>query len=631
MDGSLEPVMPCAMTVEIEELRDFLARHPPFDELPAAAVSALPQRLSMRYARRGTNVMAVGVDNHDVYVLRSGAIEIRDSGDALIERGAEGACFGSRTLAGGNPSRFTVTVIEDALLVVVPGAVWHELAGTYRAFRDFFLAQRVERLRGALVARHASESGRSILGTRARDMIRHRPVSTTGDVTIRDAARIMSQRNASSILVMDGRCILGIVTDRDLRRRVLAEGLDPGDVVSSVMTTGPTVVDGDASAFDVLMRMMDGDLHHVPVLEDGDPIGVVTGTDLVRLEHANPVYLVRDIGDQHDVEGIAGVRARLPDTVVRLLSQDATADDITKIVTAVGDAVTRRLVALAEAELGPPPAAYCWLALGSQARGEQVLGSDQDNAIVLADDAGEEGERYVAALAQRVVADLERCGYPRCPGDVMATNPRWRQRMSGWRTEFMSWMHEPEPEALLHAGIFFDARAVIGDTTLLTSLTTQVTRVAPTSERFLALMARHAINHEPPLGFFRGFVLHKSGDQAPALDLKWGGVGAIQELARVLALASGTAQVRTRNRLIAAASAGKLSQHSAENLCSAFDIISHVRMQHHAEAARAGLAPDNRIVPDELSTLDRRHLRDAFSVVRSAQQVLAQTFPLARW
>lgn len=618
------------MDVELHEVRDFLAVNPPFDQLPDAVLDELPALMTTRYVQRGEEILTLGEPNDEFYVIRSGAIDLRDEGDNLVERAAEGSSMGTVTLVDGDPSTFRAVASEDTLVLVMSGPDWHRLAGSNTAFREFFLGQRRERVRGALRNAHLADSGMAVLRTRAKDMVRHAIVETTADASVREAARIMADRNVSSILVMDGPRILGIVTDRDLRKRVVAAGLDTSDSVSSVMTPDPTVVAAEAVAFEVLLLMMDGQIHHLPVVESGRPIGVITSTDLVRLEHANPVYLVRDIATQADVAGVAKVTSRLPQTVTRLVSQDATADDIGKVVTAVADSVVRKIIALAEADLGRPPAPYCWMVLGSQARGESALGSDQDNAIILADDAGPEGERYVAALAEKVVAGLEQCGYPRCEGDVMATNPRWRQSLSGWRKEFSRWLHEPTSDALLNAAIFFDARALAGDTTLFTDLYRGVQAQAQKSGRFLGLMAAQAVRHEPPLGFFRGFVLQKEGEHKDTLNLKWGGIGAVQETARVLALAAGSPAMRTHDRITDAANAHLLTHETATDLSDAYEFISYVRLEHQAKAVLDGRSPGNHVNPDTLSSLDRRHLRDAFGVVRTVQGQVAQRYPAAR-
>lgn len=618
------------MDVELHEVRDFLASLEPFSDLPADVLDALPALMSVRYVRRGEQILTLGRVNTDFYVVRSGAVDIRDATGALVEQAEEGSCLGTMTLVEGDASRFTAVAGEDALLLVLSGDDWHRIAGADPAFRQFFLGQRRERMQGALHHAHLADSGMAVLRTHAKDMVRRAIVETTADVSIREAARIMATREVSSVLVMDGHRILGIVTDRDLRKRVVAAGHDTTASIASVMTPDPIVVAGQALAFEVLLHMMDGHIHHLPVVQGGRPIGVITSTDLVRLEHANPVYLVRDIAGQSDVAGVARVVQRLPQTVARLVSQDATADDIGKVVTAVADSVARKIIALAEAELGRPPVPYCWMVLGSQARGETALGSDQDNAIILADDAGPEGERYVAALAQRVVDGLEQCGYPRCEGDVMATNPARRQSLTDWRREFAKWLHEPTSAALLNAGIFFDARALTGDTTLFTALYQGVQAQARQSPRFLGLLAAQAVRHEPPLGFFRGFVLQKDGEHKDTLNLKWGGIGVVQETARVYALAAGSPAMRTTERIADAAAAGLMSAETADELLDAYEFISYVRLEHQVRQIRDGRPPNNHVDPQTLSSLERRHLRDAFGVLRSVQGQLAQRYPAAR-
>lgn len=209
----------------------------------------------------------------------------------------------------------------------------------------------------------------------------------------------------------------------------------------------------------------------------------------------------------------------------------------------------------------------------------------------------------------------------------MATNPRWRQRLSGWRREFQQWLDEPTPDAVLGASIFFDSRPIAGNHDLHTRLVGDVTARVPQATNLLGHLTRQAVDNEPPLGFFRGFVLARSGEHKDALNLKRGGVGAVVDLARVHALGAGLEVVNTRGRLRAAARAGALSPETAEGLVDALDFISHVRLAHQSRRQEAGLAPDSWVAPGELSTFERRSLREAFQVVREAQRALAQRHP----
>ncbi len=617
------------LSAELTEVRDFLGRHEPFDALPAAVLDRLPSRMSLQYVRRGTRLLERGRDNDHLLVLRSGAADVRDAQGSLVDRGGEGACFGSITLTEGNPSTFDVTAIEDCLVLLLPAEDFHRLRADHPEVDAFFDAQRRSRMSGAVASLQLSTTGSAILKTRVRDLLGRDPVAVDTTATVRAAAGVMSEQGVASLLVMDGDRLAGILTDRDLRTRVLAAGVDPGVVaVTEVMTPDPVTGSHEALAFEVLLEMVGRHIHHLPIVDaSGQPVGLVTTTDLLRIEQANPVYLAGDVAKQADVAGVAAVSGRLPRVVQTLVEQDASADDIGRVVTAVGDAVVRRLIALAEAELGPPPVPYCWVALGSRARLEQALASDQDTAIIVDDAMRPEDAGWFEALATRVTDALVTCGWRRCPGDVMATNPRWRKPLAQWRHEFTTWLTEPVPEAILRASIFFDMRPVHGDVTLHQRLQRHVLTASPSSARFLAHLAKQARSNEPPLGFFRGLVLQKGGEHRDTLDIKRGGIGAVVELTRVLALSIGSPAVNTRARIEAARGAGALGAERADDLRDAFEFVSYVRLRHQVAQLRRGEPPDSFVAPRDLSSFDKRHLREAFAIVRSAQSALGNRYP----
>lgn len=652
------------MDVELAEVRDFLAQHAPFADLPAPVLAALPAKLTARYFRRGSTLVAAGQPNTTMFVLRSGAVDIIDAHGSLVERSDVGTCFGMSSVISGGPSSFTMTAREDSLTLLMPGEVFHDLIRTQPAFARFFMQQQAGRIRSAVESVQVSDSGGAILKTRVGEIVRRSPVTTGPGTSIRDAAVAMSEARVSAILVTDGSPgrLLGIVTDRDLRTKVIAAGLSPDEPVSAVMTSDPQTVAADALAFEVLMEMTQRGFHHLPVVDEaagrdpkdapdaadasasepgpgpasgresgparasGHVIGMITAGDLMRLQQANPVYLVGDIAHQTDVDGLARSASRLAAVVESYVAQDASAADIGRLVTVVGDALTRRLLNFAEAEFGTPPTRYCWVALGSQARLELGLGSDQDSALILSDDHRPEHDDYVAALAERVVGGLEACGFPRCPGDMMASNPRWRVPITPWSRYFASWVNEPDPDALLNAQTFFDMRPVYGDNALFARLQSAVIARTPQSARFLAHLAKQANDWQPPIGFFRGFVLEHGGEHRDTLDLKAGGLVAVVQMARLLALSRGLPQVNTLARLRAAASVGALSAENAENLADAFEFISYLRLRHQAEQARNGVRPDNHLAPAELTDFEKRSLRDAFGIVRRMQGALAHSY-----
>jgi CBS domain-containing protein len=493
-----------------------------------------------------------------------------------------------------------------------------------------FAATHHERIKAAIAQLHQGRRGSAVLRTSVRDLVRRAPVTVAPDVSVSAAAQVMTDAGVSSLLVMEGGQLAGIVTDRDLRRRVLAAGLDPARPVRDIMTTAPVTVGADALALEVMLEMTGRNLHHLPVLEaDGAVLGLVTTTDLIRLERSNPVYLVADLARQHTVEGVVEHARQVPALVSQLVVEDATAGDIGRVTTALLDAAATRLLELAttelEQELGPAPGGFAWVVLGSAAREELGLGGDQDHALVLADGL-DPHDPWWARLAERVTDGLEAAGLPRCDGDVMATNPRWRMTVGGWRSTFARWSHEPQPDAVLRAAIFYDMRALHGDASLVERLRADVVPLAARSDLLLSYLAAQAARMRPPLGFFRGFVLEDSGAHRDTLDVKRG-ITAVVQVARVHALRAGSSALGTTARLAAARSAGVVSTETARDLGDALELMSYLRLQHQAEKLRLGERPDNHLAPAQLGGLERRHLRDAFAIVRAAQQNLLMRGP----
>jgi CBS domain-containing protein len=356
-------------------------------------------------------------------------------------------------------------------------------------------------------------------------------------------------------------------------------------------------------------------------------IGMVTATDLLQRHSTSAVHLVGDVYKRNTVEEMAEISATVPELLVNLVSSGATAQSAGHIITAVGEAITCRLLQLGEEQFGPPPIPYAWIVCGSQARNEQTAHSDQDNGIILDDsyDEASHGE-YFVQLANFVCDGLNACGYVYCPGDIMAKTDKWRQPLAKWKGYFRNWIDEPEPKALMHASIFFDMRCLYGQSELFEELHAYQLQKSSGNRIFLAFMAGNALQHTPPLGFFRNFVLEKGGEHDHTLNLKHNGVVPIIDLARVYALAGGSPAVNTYDRLRAALHSREISHGSAEDLLDAFEFISHVRLENQARQVRAGGTANNFVSPQELSHFERNHLKDAFSVVRTLQQTLAQRY-----
>ncbi|MDZ7704666.1 MAG: putative nucleotidyltransferase substrate binding domain-containing protein [Trueperaceae bacterium] len=619
------------MDIELIEIRDFLAGQAPFSELPSDTLDDLPKKLEVRYFRRGKTIFGLGETNTCLYLVRSGAVDLYGRDESLVSRLGEGDGFGYPSLLSGRPTQNRAEAIEDTLVYTLPQAEFDALRRAHKVFDQFYSEAYAERVRHALGNMREVEGEVAFMTAEAGELVARAPITTSPDTSIRAAAERMRDERVSSLLITHDDALVGIVTDRDLRNRVVAAGASYDAPVSSIMTENPITLAAKAFVFEVLLTMTHHNLHHVPIVADDKLVGLLTTTDLMRQQSANPVYLVGDLRKQQTVEGVAGVAERLPQVLRSLIDADATAYDIGRIVTLIGDAINQRLLRLAEQQLGPPPVPYAWLVFGSQARGEQSLHSDQDNALLLSNDAdlGAHSD-YFDSLARFVSDGLNACGYRYCDGNVMGTNPKWRQPLKVWQGYFDDWIVRPKPEALLNASIFFDMRSIYGDDGLFEQLHSRVMRQSAENQIFVAQMAKNALDNQPPLGFFRQFVLDRGGDHGNTFDLKHRGVVPIIDLARVYALAEGAAAVNTQDRLEAVSESGSLSRDGAANLRDALEFIAFARLRHQARQLKKGEQPNNHVSPDEMSPLERRYLKDAFKIVDSMQSALTQRYQVGR-
>jgi CBS domain-containing protein len=618
------------MDVELLEIRDFLAAHHPFDQLPDGALSNLVGTIEIRYFKREATLLEPEQAIDHLHILRSGAVEVDGPDGELLARLGEGDLFGYRALLEGRKVRNRAKALEDCLVYLLPVAEIDKLCESHPTIAYFFGLLGEKSLARAIEYRpEPPDQGPAInlMTTPVRDLIAREPITEPPTRSICDVAARMSEHRVSSMLITEGERLVGILTDRDLRNRVVARKLDCRGPVSEVMTPDPLAVEIGDFAFEAMLLMARKNIHHLPVVDGERVAGMITATDLTERQATSAVYLVGDIYKQTSVERMREATAKIPQLLVNLAGAGASAHSIGHIITALGDAVTTRLLQLAEAELGPPPVPYAWVAAGSQARNEQTARSDQDNCMLI-DDAFDEAQHgdYFRTLSKRVCDGLDACGYVYCPGEMMAMTDEWRQPLATWKGYFDKWVNQPEPKALMLTCVFFDLRCIHGDEALFRALRDHVHEITRGKSIFLAHMAANALSHQPPLGFFRNFVLIRGGEHDHTFDLKHTGIIPIVDLARVYALAAGVDAVNTQDRLSSSLEGSGLSSQGQQDLRDALEFISHVRVQHQARQIRAGEAADNFMSPDALSPFERNHLKEAFAVVRTMQGSLASRF-----
>lgn len=609
------------MDVELTEIVEALCQYAPFNELADdPQLYDMVKEIEIQYLRAGEWAIQPGVLNHTLFFIRSGAVETLGKEQKLIRRMNEGELFGSASLLRGGKFSQSMRAIEDSLLYRIPARWFLKLYEENDAFSDFFELDREVRLK---VAMESQISSVSLLTCPVVSLLRRPPIGIDIDADIRMAAQMMADKKVSSLLIMEDNALVGILTDRDLRNRVVAAGLDYDTPVGKVMTRDPVVMDSGDYAAEAVLKMMEKNIHHIPIVKANHPIGVISTGDIVQTESHGSIYLISDIHKQTSIEGLQAISHKMTHTFTQLVLADANTQMIGNAMSHIGIAFVKRLLQLGEEKFGKPPVPYCFVALGSQAREEQTIKTDQDNALILSNlyDPKEHGD-YFENLSQWVCQNLDACGYPLCTGDVMASNTLWRQPLKQWKKYFSDWIQDPKAEALLRLSIFFDLKGVYGEKHLAKELNKHILQEAKQNPGFLTFMARNANQRKPPLGFFRQFVLDGEGKQSRTFNLKERGIAPIIDIVRVHALACGSDKLNTLERIEDIEAAGLLPDGRAKDLALALEMIGMVRIRSQKDQIEKEEAPTNQVNPAYLSSFEKRHLRDAFHIVARQQEFI---------
>ncbi|WP_417728761.1 DUF294 nucleotidyltransferase-like domain-containing protein [Roseovarius sp.] len=598
---------------------DSLVRHAPFSGLPHVMRADLAHKLTRLVLDTGALLFEKGAPLAGLYVVEKGGLDIETGHADLVSHRVPGDIMGERGLLRDGNALLTARASEPSELIVIPKETFLDLIE-----RSDVIAQWFARARPSALGDEGPYAT-GLTALQVSDLMTATPITCSPEATIKDVAQLMRDHVISSVVVMDEARLTGIITVRDLANKVLAEGLG-GDIrVAQVMTSDPVTIEPGRLGLDALMLLSDLKVNHLPVAQAGRVVGMIGKTDLFRQQAATASHMVADIASADTAEEMAYVMERVPMLLVQLVQAGVRPQSITRRITDITDAITRRLLRLAEAQLGPAPVPYLWAACGSQGRREQTGVSDQDNCLILDDSVQPEHDTYFAALAKFVSDGLNTCGFFYCPGDMMATNPRWRQPRRVWRNYFTGWIAQPDTEAQMLASVMFDLRAIEGETALFDDLQAEVLASARKNSIFVAHMVSNSLKHTVPLGLLRGFALIRSGEHKNTIDLKLSGVVPVVDLGRIYALLGSLEVAGTRERIEAARGVGVVSESGARDLLDAYDLIAETRLRHQAAKIRAGRKPDNFMAPAELSDLERNHLRDAFMVVKTMQSAIAQS------
>lgn len=624
-------------TMPAEVVTDFLKTTLLFGELEDDLLLKLARQCVIDFYPKGTLIFKQNeTEVFYLYLIQKGGVKIfmrdRDGNTTLKDFRGEGEYFGALPIIQGSTiANLNVETVEDTFCFLFPREAFQKLIRSEPRLAQRFLKSLSDKLVHTVYAelRHhgnvqRTESALYLFSAKVADIIKRELNSIDRLGSVQEAAKIMTERHIGSLLVRDeSDAIIGIVTDKDLRTKVVAYGLDYSTPVSSIMSSPVHSIGAHAVCFDALLKMMSSRIHHLAVERDGTIFGMVTTHDIMVLQGTSPLYLFREIMAQRRIENIYPLSQKIPSVIRGLIEEGAKANNVTRMIAILNDHILDRLLTLQIEELGKPPVDFCWMLLGSEGRREQTFRTDQDNALIYEQPSDEnkraEAADYFRALSEKMIEHLVACGYPRCPGDIMASNPKWRQPVRVWQQYFSNWITSPDPQEVRNASIFFDFRFGFGNRKLVDELRSYLSREACKQEIFLRHLAVDCLQARPPLSFFRNFIVEKDGEHKNRLDLKKRGMLPFVDFGRLMALRHGIDETNTLVRLQLLAERGHITKDLYADAMAAYEFLMHLRLIHQLRQIDQGEQPDNYIDPGQLSDLEKQTLKEAFGVVHRLQ------------
>ena len=612
----------------------FLKNHAPFDKMGAEALQLFADKAQLAFHPAGSEI--VGPDAGNVrffYLIESGKVQARQAGEvtvteySILSLGA-GESFPIGAVTAGRPSTNTYTAVEDTFCYQLPADDFLRLMASSPEFNLFctqYIASLLDQSRRQLQLQFAQRaSEQQTLNSPLAGIGSRSPVSVAPETPLRTALEKMSQAGVGSLVIAgEDRQPVGVFTRSDLLDRVVLADL-PHDVpISQAMSANPFKLEEHATAYDAMLAMATHGIRHVLVTDaEGKLTGVVSERDLFALQRVGLRQIRQSIEGAHNVEALQHAAADVRQLAFNMLAQGVGAEQLTQFISALNDALTRRVIQLNLDKHNFEGIDWAWLAFGSEGRDEQTFSTDQDNGIVFAcpDTAAVDALRQrFLAYALDVNKDLDRCGFPLCKGNIMASNPQWCLTLDEWRDQFSNWIRVPQPEALLNATIFFDFRPLFGKIELAESMRRHLLAQTSSNPMFLRAMAHNALDVEPPLGKIRDFLTDLEPDQPGKIDLKKYGSRIFVDVARIYALATGVHNTNSVQRLRLASKRLSIRDEEINAVLEGLDFIQLLRLQHQYLEGEPGTQGDNLINPDTLNELDRRILKESFRQARKLQ------------
>ena len=635
VDGSVHSVAP-------EVAISFLKETMPFRELAEEALTELALHCKIDFYPKGTRILTYNESEvTHLYLVQRGGVRAfitDEDGEVVLKdyRGV-GANIGALGIIRGTRANLNIETVEDTFCFLIPAEIFKQLVQNnstiahyyLKSFSDNVVATAYSELRKNKLARRSSEE-LFLFNTRAGEL--SKPLfSVSATTSIQESAAIMARQGIGSLLIYvdeDPGSMIGIVTDTDFRGKVIAAGRDFREPVSTIMSSPLKTVPAQMLCFDVLLKMMTTSIHHLGVEQGGRITGVITSHDIMVQQGNSPYYLFKEIAAQNEFEGLYLLSEKVSGLVRNIINEGAKAGNIARMIALINEKILAQILTLLHLQMGPAPAKYSWLLFGSEGRAEQTFKTDQDNGIVYCDPEAsevEKVEKYFRTFGEQATYHLMKCGYPSCPDNSMASNPRWCRSLSSWKQQFADWIDGADYAEQSGAAIFFDFRHGYGTEQIAVDLRDFVTTRCAPDKPLVDALIDHALSVRPPLSFFKHFLVEQNGDHRERFNIKERGLSPFVDFARALSLLHAIRQTDTLTRLKRLRARKVLSLELYEKMIEAFEMQMQVRVLHQLNQIDNGVEPDDVIYPEELSELEKRMLKDGFEVISQMHDILARS------
>ncbi|MCF8033096.1 MAG: DUF294 nucleotidyltransferase-like domain-containing protein [Desulfarculaceae bacterium] len=633
----------------LPRIKDFLKTVVPFDALEDEELERVVGLMELAYFPRGQVIIQAGESpSKNLYVIMNGSVRVtlpRETGEELlVDVRGEGDTFGSLSLLQGELALFTVQAQEDLLSFMLPDAPFRELVEGNPVFRRHFsfgLSRNIEAVRRAADRHTMQMTGTESLGldaaltgSRVSELMSKEVLTCLPATPVKAAARLMTQRRVGSIIITEpGGAPLGILTDTDLRVRVLAAGASAETSVAEVMSPFVKTIAPNAFAFEAMIEMARHGVHHLAVVDGPRLVGVISDHDLTMVTGSSPVGVMKEVSKVSKLEDLAAMPRRMKRVMETLLRLGGSAEYMQDVLGEFNDRLILRLLKITQRTMehqgkGRAPVQFSWLALGGAGRREQALTMSQDYAVVYANVPPEREaavRSWFLEFTTGISQGLEACGFFCRPGAVMTDPHACCRSESQWEEAFMAWVSSAEPEALTQVMGYFDLRAVYAETAFVETLWEKLFAAFDQHRGFLGRLGLAASQLRPPVGFLREFVVDTEGQYSDELNLDEAALDPVVQAARIMALDQRLRQTNTLERLGAVTRLGLLKEDFSEDLREAYGFVTLLRIARILENNN-GHRPSALLDPASLNRVQRKMLKESFSVISRLQDFALQRY-----